>query len=359
MIRAEWLFERGGNPAVRLARAALGAASTAYGIAMRFRSAAYAVGLLRTARMNVPVISVGNLTCGGTGKTPMCELLAARLAPGFGPAAILSRGYGLATSGIDDETLPPDRLPPAALRLTGANRVALAHRAVRDFGARVLILDDGFQHLRIARDLDILLIDATDPFSNGRLLPRGLLREPVRAARRADLIVITRCDLAPPEAPASIRKRLEREGAGGVPVAEAIHEPVALRSLWTDREHEPSWLHGRRVFAFAGIGNPEAFRKTLLRLGANVARFRKFPDHHRYTEQELRVLDAEAQEFLAEDIVTTEKDARRLAGDVFRIAPWALQIRMTITSGAETFWRSVETAVSRALQAPARSTIQT
>src|SRR5438876_5539483 len=180
-----------------LCRLALSVASGPYGSAVHLRNWCYDRGWLPTHRPPVPVISVGNLTAGGTGKTPCVEYLARFLqARGLRPA-VLSRGYR-GNGRPNDEALILEANLPDVPHLQGKDRVTRASQAVRVFGADVLILDDGFQHRRLRRDLDLVLIDAMNPWGHGRLLPRGLLREPISSLRRADAVIVTRLDQAQP-----------------------------------------------------------------------------------------------------------------------------------------------------------------
>jgi tetraacyldisaccharide 4'-kinase len=307
----------------------------------------YRGGLRHVTRAAVPVVSVGNLTAGGTGKTPMVEWLARHLARQNMTVMILARGYGPASQrGPDDEALPPELADEGVLRRTGADRAALALQVVAETHPDVILLDDGFQHRRLHRDLNILMIDAVEPFSNRRLLPRGLLREPLGAARRADWIVLSRADQVDPH---ERERLLERIGALApqAPIARARHRPLDVRDLWNGRLHPAEWLQGRPVYAFCGIGNPVAFRRTLESLEASVVRFRAYPDHHAYTPRDLRQIDAEAQEFLAESIVTTEKDAVKLDSDSFTLTPTALRVEMDLTDGSAELLAAVRALLPR------------
>src|SRR5262249_38735959 len=193
---------------------------------------------------------------------------------------ILSRGYG-STSGPNDEALVLEENLPDVPHLQGADRAALAGAAVEELESEVLVLDDGFQHRRLARDLDLVLIDATRPWGFGRLLPRGLLREPVFGLRRAGAVVLTRCDQVAPEERERIRARV-RLTAPSVPVAESSHRAVELQN--SDRTVAPlERLRQGPVAAFCGLGNPDAFRRTLTDLGADLCAFRTYPDHHSFT----------------------------------------------------------------------------
>lgn len=318
-------------------RAGLWSLSLAWRAGNALRGWSYRSGLRRQVHVGVPVISVGNLTMGGTGKTPMVQWLAHQLSRMNLSVAILAHGYG---PGGDDELLPADLAAEGIVRHAGRHRADLARRVVVEQRPDVILLDDGFQHRRLHRDLDILLIDALDPISNGHLPPRGLLREPPSAARRADWIVVTRADQAGPRELERLALILERT-VPGVPVARARHRAVELRNLWNGRLSPPEALDGRPVYGFCGIGNPEGFRRTVAGLGAQVTRFRAYRDHHAYTPRDLRQIDAEAQEFLAETLVTTEKDAGKLDSDAFTLTPLALKVELEFLEGQAALWSAV------------------
>jgi tetraacyldisaccharide 4'-kinase len=293
------------------------------------RRLCYRIGLLRSVKLPCPVVSVGNITAGGTGKTPIVEYLARWFARKNFRTVILSRGYGRsADTGRDDEDLLAEMELENVARLAGPDRVALARKALAEYRADLLILDDGFQHYRIRRTLDIVAVDASDPYAGGRLIPRGLLRESPAALRRADLLVLTRTDQAVPDALEALRAELGS-------AVETVHRPVHVRSLQDRKRRDLDWLRGRSVYAFCGIGNPLAFRKTLDALGAQVVKFRPFPDHHPYSPDDVRRMEAEAQEFMAEAMVTTEKDAARLDSGDFDMPLLALRVEIEVTRHEE------------------------
>jgi tetraacyldisaccharide 4'-kinase len=317
------------GPMAALLRVFLWFGTIVYGILHRTRHLLYRVGVLRTHRFPCPVISVGNITAGGTGKTPLVEYVARWFARKNFRTAILARGYGAAgEGGTDDEDLISEMELENVVRLPGKDRVATARRALSEYRADLLVLDDGFQHFRIQRTLDIVAVDATNPFAGGRLLPRGLLREKPSALRRADLIVLTRTDQAQPEELESLRARLG-------PAVETVHKLVQVRSLWSRKRYGVEWLRGRSVYAFCGVGNPEAFRRTLEDAGAQVVKFRAFDDHHRYRPEDLRRINAEAQEFMAESAITTEKDATKLNAEGFELPLFALRIEIEVVRHEE------------------------
>jgi tetraacyldisaccharide 4'-kinase len=280
----------------------------------------------------VPVVSVGNLTVGGTGKTPCVEYIARFYRDLDLRVAVLSRGYG-AGHGPNDEALVLEENLPDVPHLQGADRAELARIAVEELESDVLVLDDGFQHRRLRRDLDLVLIDATAPWGHGYLLPRGLLREPVGSLRRAGVVLVTRCDLVAPEAVQDIRRRVERV-APAVPVVETAHRPAAWANAGGAIESLEA-LHGRPVAAFCGLGNPDAFRQTLGQLGLNVVAWRTFPDHYPYARADVEELQFWARQHPAETVLaTTQKDLVKIALD--RLGDrelWALQIQLQVRSG--------------------------
>ncbi len=294
------------------------------------RGALYGSGLLRSARAAAPVISIGNLAVGGAGKTPAAVAVARRLLARGRTVAILSRGYGAeradarivsdgsriildALAGGDEPVLVARRLPGARV-LCGPRRADLARTAVRDLGADALLLDDGFQHRALARDLDVVVLDAANPFGNRRLLPAGPNREPRSALRRASLVWLSRADQADPGVLAALRA-LARESTGRDAV-ESRHAPVDVVDGCLDRGFGPDALRGRRVLMLAGIARPDGFRRTLAAMGADVAAERIFPDHHRFARGDLEAAFRDVGAAGCDLVVTTEKDAVRLPPDV-------------------------------------------
>ncbi|HMB02364.1 MAG TPA: tetraacyldisaccharide 4'-kinase, partial [Isosphaeraceae bacterium] len=258
------------GPAARAARAGLGLAAGGYRWAVALRNLGYDRGWRAVHRAAVPVLSVGNLTLGGTGKTPMVEWVARWYRRHGLRVAILSRGYGPG-AGMNDEGRVLEENLPEVPHLQGRDRAALARIAVEELETQLIVLDDGLQHRRLARDLDLVLLDALDPFGTGRMFPRGLLREPLGALRRAGVVVLSRADLIDGARRAAIRAAAERR-AGPLRWAEAR---IAPRDL-VDAEggsSPPSGLAGRAVVAFCGIGNPEGFRRTLAPLCGEVRGF--------------------------------------------------------------------------------------
>jgi len=326
-------------------RAGLIAASAPYSLAARMRNKLYDWGWLSTNRVGVPVIVVGNLSVGGTGKTPAVEYLA-RFYRGYGRrVAILSRGYGV-SNGRNDEALVLEANLDDVPHLQGADRVALARVAVEELESDLLVLDDGFQHRRLHRDLNFVLVDATQP---GRwCLPGGLLREPRSGLQRADAVVITRSD----QCSADTLERLHASIANYLaskPIAHARHAPVALRN--SQDELSPAVLQGRSVAIVCGIGNPAGFRATLRELGATVVDQLLFPDHHPYHRDDVARIEGWARGLPAGVwLLTTQKDWVKLRIDHLGERPlrW-LQIALEITHGRH----ALEAALLRLLAQPA------
>jgi len=329
-----------------LQRGALWMLSVPYHGATRVRNGMYDRGWKRGFRAAVPVVSVGNLTLGGTGKTPCVEYVARWFRQHNRRVAILSRGYG-SRAGCNDEALVLEENLPDVPHLQGIDRVALAQAAVKELESEILVLDDGFQHRRLARDLDLVLVDATLPWGHGYLFPRGLLRESARSLRRADLVMLTRCDLVGAGELNSIRARIARL-APDVPIVDTTHRPVALVNA--DREEQALDLLARRpVAAFCGIGNPEAFRQTLTALGARIEDFRTFPDHHVYTPMDIEDLRRRArQQSPTCVVVTTQKDLVKIRLSRLGDRPlWTLRIQLHIDQGQEVLERKLQQVQAR------------
>ncbi len=288
-------------------RAALALVAAPYGLATVLRNTVYDLGLLRRHAAPIPVISVGNLTLGGTGKTPLVAWVARQLAAAGRRPAVVSRGYAARPGETSDEAAELAILLPGVPHVADRDRVrgvvTAAGRA-----ADVAVLDDGFQHRRLRRDLDLVAIDASDPFGCGHLFPRGLLRESVAGLARADAAVLTRATSVAADRRAEIRAAVTRARDGRPPLwLETEHRPVALRSA--EGSVEPlAAIRGGRVAAFCGIGNPEAFRTTLASCDLEVAGFRSFADHHAYTASDCDALGRWAAGLAADRIIITLKD---------------------------------------------------
>jgi tetraacyldisaccharide 4'-kinase len=337
--------ERRGVGAMAM-RFGLRLASWPYGFAVWLRNRAFDRGWKTVHRVGVPVVSIGNLTTGGTGKTPCVEYVARYFRDVLDlQTTILSRGYG-AEAGRNDEAMVLEENCPDVPHLQGPDRVAIAQTAIEELEAEVLVLDDGFQHRRLGRDVDLVLIDATNPWGYGSLLPRGLLRESPRELKRAHAVLITRCDLANEAVVAEIRGRVTKL-APTLPIAESTHRPDS----WVGEGGKTAPLEslkGRPVAGFCGIGNPEAFRETLRKLGIEPMAWRTFADHHRYTREDIEDLRRWARELPPEAaVVTTQKDLVKIRLD--RLGDremWALKIRLDVHAGLEELEKLLRGAVT-------------
>ncbi|MCU1376788.1 MAG: tetraacyldisaccharide 4-kinase [Actinomycetia bacterium] len=319
------------GPTAEAMRIALALASVPYRAGVSLRNQAFNRGWKTIHHADVPIVSVGNLTLGGTGKTPMVEWVSRRLRERLLRVAILSRGYG-GEEGLNDEGRVLEENLPDVPHLQGRDRVALARTAVEELESQVLVLDDGFQHRRLARDLDIVLLDALEPFGLGRMFPRGLLREPIGSLRRAGIVVLSRADLVSSETRQSIRIEAERR-AGPLRWVEARHAPAALIE-GTGRFEPLANLIGPRVAAFCGIGNPDGFRKTLEAMGVSLAGFRTFPDHHPYTASDVAEIARWGEMMGADLVLTTQKDSVKLrTSTIGRMPLRALRIGLEVLEG--------------------------
>ncbi len=321
------------GPAAFLARAALSVAGLGYGVGAAYRNAAYDSGRRPVHRAEIPVVSVGNLTLGGTGKTPMVEWIARWFRTRQLRVAILSRGYGQ-KQGVNDEALVLEENLLDVPHLQGPDRADLARRAQEELESEILVLDDGFQHRRLARDVDIVLLDALDPFGLDRIFPRGLLREPVRSLRRATVTVLSRADLVDGETRSRIRKEAERR-AGKLVWVEARHAPIAITGA--DGESSPiEDLAPKAVVAFCGIGNPKGFQRTLEPICPRLLDFRTFRDHHPYDAADVVDLTSWARMQKADLVLTTQKDSVKLRAMTLGSIPLRfLRIGLEMMSGEE------------------------
>ncbi len=346
--------------------AALAAAEAGYWAGVQVREWTFSMRLRRIRRLPCPVVSVGNLTVGGTGKTPCAIALAQWLQARGHAVGILLRGYGRHGSGItvaadtregrarwemvgDEAILLARRLPDVPV-VVGADRFQAGQEALRRFRLNVLLLDDGFQHRQLHRDLDLVLVDATDPFGGGRLLPRGRLREPVFGLRRAQAIILNRADQAS-DLP-GLQRCLEQIVPGTAQIL-ARHRPSRLTDLAGGEERSPGTLMGQRLLAVSGIANPEGFHRTLTDLGAVPAGTLAFPDHHAYGPADIARMGRAAEETRADLIVTTEKDAIRLSAwgedGLTRLPVLVLCVDLEILEGAD----ALDAILRRVVQAGA------
>ncbi len=323
--------------------------SILYDAVTRTRLSLYRRGTFHTTKLDRPVISVGNITTGGTGKTPLVEWVAKTIASHGKKVCILTRGYGRkdphlqvivsdgygvlaspAESG-DEPYLLATKLTGQAAVISSADRIAAGEEAIKDFGTECFVLDDGFQHLRLARDLNIVTIDATNPWGGGRLLPYGRLRENPEGLSRADCVVITRCDQSNDveELQAEIARLI-----GDRPIFRSQMRPVRVVSLKNPSE---TLALPATIAAFCAVGNPGSFFENLRRLGYEIALQRSFPDHHVYSQSEIDSLVKDAG---TSTLITTAKDAVKLRALAFAAPCYVMEIEIAIEN-AEEFTRLI------------------
>lgn len=326
--------------------------SLVYGLITSLRRRAWA---RRARKVPVPVVSVGNLVVGGAGKTPVALEIATRLIDRGRRVAVLSRGYGRRSSEAmvvvsdgevvgataaegGDEPVWLSRRCPGLRVIVGADRAAAAQVAI-DLGADLLLLDDGFSHPKLARDVDVLVVDADLAVGNGRLLPAGPLREPLDSAARAAFVWLTRSSADSPIPPA----------LQGLPSMRSAYEPECLVDLSLTRAEPLSVLSGARVLGLCGIARPESFERALASLGANVRGMLTYPDHHPFTEGDVEEIESHAKAGECDWIVTTEKDAVRLASRVSGERYRALRMKVTLLDAAGPLHELVERFAPRAV----------
>lgn len=316
-----------------------------YGFVVILRNILYTAGFLRRRRLPVKVISVGNITLGGTGKTPAVIEIALLLKRSGRHPAVISRGYGRkdeshmravsdgknvflgSQEGGDEPVLIATSLAGVPV-VVGRDRYSAGLFSVQAFGADTVILDDGFQHIKLRRNLDILLVDAKEPFGNGSLFPAGILREPVAAVKRADAILITRAD------DEDTRLKMYLSETTKAPIFTSRHEPVDIVDIKTGEERPLAALKGTATIAFCGIGRPEEFISLLKSLGADVRHQSFYPDHYEYTRADMAEIFHKAVDSGAVMIITTEKDAVRLR-PLNLDGIWALRIRLKVIEQEE------------------------
>jgi tetraacyldisaccharide 4'-kinase len=316
--------------------------SLLYGAVTRTRLSLYRRGTFQTTKLDRPVISIGNITTGGTGKTPLVEYVARTIASHGKKVCILTRGYGrkdphlqvIVSDGYgvlaspseagDEPYLLATKLAGQAAVISSSDRIAAGQEAIKDFGTEAFVLDDGFQHLRLARDLNIACIDAMNPWGGGRLLPYGRLREAPEGLRRADCVVLTRCDQV--ESVDDLREQVG-ELIEGRPIFESRMRPLRVVSL--KNGPEVLALPGR-VGAFCAVGNPGSFFESLRGLGYEVGLERAFTDHHVYSQGDVDALHQLAKESGASALITTAKDAVKLKGLSFALPCYVLEIEIAI-----------------------------
>ena len=339
----------------------LKAASFMFSAVVSLRYLLYRTGVFRRYPLGIQVISIGNVTAGGTGKTPVTEIFARTLAAAGRKVAILSRGYRRkeapfwrrmftqvvepplvvsdgrrvlldSETGGDEPYMLASNLPGVAV-VVDRNRVKAGRYAIKRLGCDTLILDDGFQYQKLKHSLEVVLVDATNPFGNGNMLPRGIMREPARNLARADIIFLTKCRGDVSAVRGEIRKYNEK-----AEIVECNHSPKVLRDVWSREEFPLSWLSGKTVCTLSGVASPRGFEDSLRRLGAKVVWCERYADHHRYASSEILYALNRTADMGADALVTTEKDAVRFPR--FETTPVKclyLRIAIEILSGAESF----------------------
>lgn len=320
--------------------------SIAYGYAVKLREFCYKTGIVKSKRLPCAVISIGNITVGGTGKSPM-TIKVSQIVRSLGyKVAIISRGYkggaektgGIVSNGhtifIEPERAGDEPFMMASKVknipvVVGQNRYKAGRLAIKEFDPDVIVLDDAFQHLNLKRDIDIVLLDFCCPFGNAHLLPRGILREPISALKRSDVFVLTRFDSASDYIRQAAVDKIESL-APGRPVFRSFNVPNLYKpanykkriSGIDPQNFDSGLLHGRRVVAFSGLAENNDFRRTVESLKCDLIDFFEFPDHHKYTETDLQTITQSSINAKAEFILTTEKDYVRISGK----SSWPIEI---------------------------------
>lgn len=340
--------------------------SRLFGIVVRLRAWLYEAGLKRRFPLGCQVISVGNVTVGGTGKTPVVEILARTLRDEGRAVAIISRGYrkketpflqrllhgeGFAPRVVSDghrvllgsdmsgdEPFMLASNLPGVVVLVDKNRVKAGRYAIRHFGCDVLILDDGFQYMKLRHSHEIVLVDSTNPFGNGHLLPRGILREPAANIRRANFIFITKSDGQTD----ALRARLKRLNQTAE-IAECRHTPRFYRNVYSAETMPLEKIAGMKVVTLAGIAAPMGFENSVSAMGGRILAHERFPDHYRYRTQDIINIINNADELGADAILTTEKDAVRLPHLAHPKVPiFYMRMEIEIVRGFDNFRQCVD-----------------
>lgn len=363
----EVIFEQRRGRLASFVRAALHGLSYGYRLAIKTRRLLYDTRLIRDTTLGVQVIAIGNLTVGGTGKTPVVEKFARELKNQGRNVAILSRGYRskpppLSRRFIDRLLLRREQTPPRVVSdgksllldsesagdepymlasnlkdvivLVDKDRVKAGRYAIEKFGCDTLLLDDGFQYWKLrGRRQDVVLVDGQQPFGNQFLLPRGTLREPPSHLARASVIFITKSD----GRTQALRERLAGLN-GRAPIIECVHHPLYFEDVFTGERRDIAFIRGQRVAALSGIAQPESFEDSLRKLGAEVVYVKRFADHHRFTQQEILNAINRSKKRMAQLLLTTQKDAVRFPKLDRRDLPiYFMRVEIQILAGAKDF----------------------
>jgi tetraacyldisaccharide 4'-kinase len=367
----EVIFEQRQGKRAAMMRGGLFALSKLFAVAVKARRVLYDFRILRDSTLGVQVIAIGNITVGGTGKTPVVEKFARELKDQGRNVAILSRGYRskpaplhrrlLSKFLLREDTTPPrvvsdgrsllldsetagdePYMLASNLRdvvvLVDKDRVKAGLYAIEKFGCDTLLLDDGYQYWRLAgRRRDIVLVDCQQPFGNNHLLPRGTLREPPSHLSRASNIFITKATSATDDLRRLIQRFNPRAG-----IIECVHQPLYFEDVFTGTRHAIGEIRGRKVASFSGIAQPESFEESLVKLGAELVASKRFADHHRFTQQEVLNVINRGKKRQASLVLTTQKDAVRFPKLDRRDLPiWFMRVEIKITRGATNFQECV------------------
>jgi tetraacyldisaccharide 4'-kinase len=332
--------------AATLLRGSLRLVETPYALAMTWRNRRYDRGTAQIHHMGVPIVSVGNITLGGTGKTPLVQWIARWFRAHQVRVCIVSRGYRAEEGGRNDEARELEQKLPDVPHLQNPDRVAAAKIAIEELETQLILLDDGFQHRRLARDLDIVLIDALEPFGFDHVFPRGTLREPLAGLRRANVVILSRSDVIDQSEREAIRRRVQSLSPQSA-WAEVRHAPKELISAGGARGPLDS-LKEMPVAAFCGLGNPAGFHHTIESRGYHLSGFREFPDHHCYTRADIDSLSLWADGLHAGAILCTHKDLVKIGLNQLGNLPlWAISVEMDFLFGQDALESSLQALLAR------------
>lgn len=328
------------DPLSFLLRLLLRGCSFVYYLSIKFILGAYKRGIFSRYRLEPVVISVGNITWGGTGKTPLVEMLAKQLTADGRKVAILSRGYKTA----DEPELLKKNLPQVPV-LVGKDRVVTGRKAIKEHGIDTIILDDGFQYWRLSRNLDIVTLNSSCPFGKGQVLPAGILREPLSSLRRADIFMLTKTDLGGGDLP-HLKERLIKINPQAL-IVESVHQPLYLYRFDETRARLEE-LSGRNVCLVCSIADVISFEKTVANLGAAINLKFQFPDHHDYRLEDIKRITQTCQRQNIKTIVTTEKDAVRLSDFAIQsLELLILRIEIKLTRNEREFFTRLHSLFER------------
>lgn len=318
--------------------------SCLYGLAVFIRNAARDSSIVKSRRVPVPIISIGNITTGGTGKTPVTGYVVEMLQThGYRPG-IISRGYRADSSGMNDEYRVLKLLCPDVPHEQDRDRTAAAHRVIEKASVDCIVMDDGFQHRRLYRDIDVVLLDALNPFGYGFLLPRGLLREPVSSLGRAHIILITRADSVSGARLQEIEQQILRRTSG---LQDRIFKVAFRATMLSDirgNKFDIRDAAGKRAFLMCGVGNPAAFAETCRAVGITVVDSQYFPDHHHYSDQDLSTVRARFVKSGSDLLLTTQKDLVKLPLSAVEFLAVELTVDFIPGDRADSFASLIRTA---------------